>query len=597
MIVAVTLDYTRPGRLHAPKETMAPGEIVLGWRFGGTETRPGLEWCQSESNSETMKSILSGKSILIVEDYPAMRKAIRDMLYTLDADTITEADNGLNAINAMSKHRFDIVLCDYNLGTGKNGQQVLEEARFRKLIPYHCIFIIVTAEQTASMVLGAMDSKPDEYLTKPFNAQQLYSRLERNMLRKDYLHSVEKEIERGNLLKAIENCDDLLARQDKRMRTQLLRLRAELAINVGEFDKARQIYLDILSQRDLPWARLGLGIVDYSQGDYVRAIAGFEALIRDNPMFMEGYDWLSRAHEALDNLTDAQDVLHKAVDLSPQSLLRQKKLAETADRNGNLELAQKAYKAAVCLGKNSVFKSCGDFANLAKVYCKSNAAVDAFNTLNDMRLEYVNSPEAELRAATLEAELHKNLGNDESAKEALDKVLALSRQLAGKIPKDLQLDVIRGCFLHNQHQQAEAMLDGLIKTHIDDDQFLDDVRRMQSSIGMDNHSEVLIQTAKRELIAINNKGVALYKQGKFKEAMQLFERAIVAMPDNKTILLNMLQIMIHDLKTTEINEDKLKRVRDLLKKAAGVGLEAHKLSILRMEFAKLLRQLAAGAES
>ena len=189
-----------------------------------------------------MKSILPGKSILIIEDYAAMRKAIRDMLYTLEADKISEADNGANALALMGKTSFDIVLCDYNLGVGKNGQQVLEEARYRKLIGSQCIFIIITAEQTASMVLGAMDSKPDEYLTKPFNAQQLYSRIERNLLRKQYLHSVESEIERGNLLQAIQNCERLLQQDDKKMRLQLLRLRAELACSVGDFDSARRVY-------------------------------------------------------------------------------------------------------------------------------------------------------------------------------------------------------------------------------------------------------------------------------------------------------------------------------------------------------------------
>ncbi len=537
-----------------------------------------------------MKSILPGKSILIVEDYAAMRKAIRDMLYTLDADTISEADNGVSALNAMIKTSFDIVLCDYNLGSGKNGQQVLEEARHRKLLGSHCIFIIITAEQTASMVLGAMDSKPDEYLTKPFNAQQLYSRIERNILRKQYLQSVDSEIERGNLALAIQKCDRLLAQDDKKMRSQLLKVRAELACNAGDFDTARQIYRDILQERDLPWARLGLGIADYQQGKFDEAITTFETLLKDSPMFMEGYDWLSKAYEMKDKLHEAQKILHHAVDLSPQSILRQKKLAETADKNGNLEVAEKAYKAAVHLGKNSVYKSCSDFTNLAKLYSKKNSAIDALKTLHDMRQEYLNSPEAELRAVTLEAELHKNLGNEELSQKALQRALTLNQQLAGKIPKDLQLDIVRSCFLHDQREQAEAMLEGLIKNHVDDDQFLNDVRRMQSGIGMDNYSEVLIQQTKRELIAINNKGVALYNQGKFKEAMELFEQAIVAMPDNKTIILNMLKIMVHDLKATEMTRDKLVKIQELMKKARQIGVDSHKLGILQMELAKLAGQ-------
>lgn len=540
-----------------------------------------------------MKSILAGKSILIVEDYPAMRKAIRDMLYSLEADTIVEADNGVNAINAMSKTNFDIVLCDYNLGAGKNGQQVLEEVRFRKLIDYNCIFIIIAAEQSAGLVLGAMDSKPDEYLTKPFNAQQLFVRLERNLLRKDLMQNIEKEIERGNLSQAIQRCEKLLTKGNKRMRTHLLKMRAELAILVGDFDTGRQVYYDVLQERDLPWARLGLGIIDFQQGNLNQAASEFEDLLREYPMFLEGYDWLSKVHEVEDNLQDVEDVLNQAVELSPQCILRQKKLATTADKNGHVEVAEKAYKAAVSLGKHSVYKSCSDFTNLAKLYSKTSNSEAALQTLADMRKEYVNNTEAELRASTLESDLHNVSGNEEMAGLSLQKALSLHKQLGSKTPKDLQLDIARSCYLQNQPAEAEAIMEGLIKTHIDDEAFLNDVRRMHSDIGMENHSEVLIQTTKRALVATNNKGVQLYKQGKFKEALALFDKAMTVMPDNKTIIINMLKIIMHDLKTTAIDEEKLLRAQALFKKARQINVDRHKLGVLQMEFSNLLRNHAS----
>ena len=122
---------------------------------------------------------LRAKKILIIEDYSAMRMSIKEMLHINGAQTMMEADNAKAALAIMEKHKFDIIMCDYNLGIGKNGQQLLEEAKFRKLLTYSTIFIMVTAEQTQSMVLSAMENKPDEYLTKPFNAQQLFSRIEK----------------------------------------------------------------------------------------------------------------------------------------------------------------------------------------------------------------------------------------------------------------------------------------------------------------------------------------------------------------------------------------------------------------------------------
>ncbi|AMK75121.1 MULTISPECIES: tetratricopeptide repeat-containing response regulator [Methylomonas] len=542
-----------------------------------------------------MSFSLIGKNILIVEDNPVFRKAMRDMLYSLQAGNVVEADNGIAAINAMSKNCFDIVLCDYNLGVGKNGQQVLEEARHRKLIDYRCVFILISAEQTTSAVLGVMDSKPDEYLTKPFNAQQLMSRLTRNFARKEFMVSIDKALAGGDLSKAIQLCDSLLLSADKKMHLHLLKMRAELAISAGDFDKARQIYHEVLEHRELPWARLGLGVIDFQNNNIEQAIAGFQSLVADNPMLMECYDWLGKAYEALDQYTDVENVLQQALQLSPQSILRQKKLAEAADKNGNLETAEKAYKSVVKLGKHSVHRSCSDFSGLAKLYAKTNAAEDALKTLEEMRKEYANHPEAELRASTVEADVYKTLGNEELSQKALLKAVDICSRLGNKAPRDLQLEVVKTCFLSDEHDKAEEILYDLIHAHIDDEQFLNDLRRMQSGIGMDNHSEILIQKTKQALIATNNKGVALYKQGKFKEALELFEQAILTMPDNKTIIVNMLKIMIHDLKVNEFCEEKNQRIKALFIKAKQIGVDQHKLGILQMEYAKLRQSQAVKA--
>ena len=543
-----------------------------------------------------MKPILAGKTILIVEDYPAMRKAMRDMLYILDADNIIEAENGVNAINLMAKHNFDIVLCDYNLGNGKNGQQVLEEARLRKLIGHHCIFIIVAAEQSTALVLGAMDAKPDEYLTKPFNAQQLFTRIERNLTRRQLMREVENEIERGNLSQAIQNCDQLLAADDKKLRTPLLKKKAELATLVEDFSTGKAIYQQILLERDLPWARLGLGIVEYRQGNLDNAIGIFEALIKEHPMFLEGYDWLSTTYETQDRQQDMQDVLNQAVVLSPQSILRQKKLAQAADNNGNFEVAEKAYKAVMALGKHSVHKDCADFSRLAKLYTKAGDAVQAQAALKALRKEYPNSIEAELRATSLEFELCQKTGDTESANQYFQKTLVLQQALGNQTPKDLQLDIVRDCFLQNQSAQAEAILNGLIKSNIDDEFFLNDIRRMQTEIGLENHAEALIQTTQKELVAINNQGVQLFRQGKFQEAMALFEQAMSVMPNNKTIIINMLRITLHELRTqSDSRPEKFSRAQALFKQARQLGIERQKLGNLQMEFSTLLRKHKPGA--
>jgi len=110
----------------------------------------------------------------------------------------------------MHDKSFDIVLCDYNLGEGKDGQQVLEEAKEDSLLPYSSIFIMTTAENSMEMVMGAAEYQPDDYLSKPFTKQVLQTRLKR-------------------LLAALSLCEKQLALQPGN-RFELLKLKGELSI-------------------------------------------------------------------------------------------------------------------------------------------------------------------------------------------------------------------------------------------------------------------------------------------------------------------------------------------------------------------------------
>ncbi|HHJ80906.1 MAG TPA: response regulator, partial [Candidatus Tenderia electrophaga] len=127
---------------------------------------------------------LKGKKILIIDDFAEMRSNLRNMLIPFDGSDISTAGNGDDAIAHISQNIYDIILCDYNLGEGKDGQQVLEEAKLRGQLPYSTVFLMVTAESTTFMVMGALEHQPDDYLTKPFNASILQKRLKKALDKK-----------------------------------------------------------------------------------------------------------------------------------------------------------------------------------------------------------------------------------------------------------------------------------------------------------------------------------------------------------------------------------------------------------------------------
>ncbi|MGZ8152536.1 MAG: response regulator [Methylovulum sp.] len=526
---------------------------------------------------------LTSKKILVVEDQAIMRETIKHILGSFGARFIVEAESGINAITAMRIDRFDIVLCDYNLLRGKNGQQVLEEARYLKLLPVNAIFIMVTCEQSQEMVLSAIDNKPDDYLIKPFNRQQLLSRIERCHARKEYLSSIENEIDTGNLYQAIRNCEKLLQLDDKKMRMQLLKMRAELTLKVGDFKTAEEIYQDILHERELPWARLGLGVVAFFLGYYDQAIKTFQELIDQHPMMLEAYDWLVKAHESLGNDERALSSLNSAITLSPMSILRQKKLAVLADKTENLPVAKKAYTATIKLGKNSIHRSSGDYSGLANVYLKSNAANEALKILYELNQQFHNDPEAKLRAAMLETDIHQAKRNKGLAQQAYEKVFKLNEQFNKQLSKELRLEMAKTFYLNGNADTCDAILNDLIKTNIDDRLFIKDIVTMCDAIIGENHAETLIQHIKRELVDINNKGVSLFQEGNIKGALAVFEQAIAKMPNNHTILLNMVKIIIHDIKTSKPDPEKILSAQSFINKAIQIGVPHDQINSLQQE--------------
>jgi len=141
-----------------------------------------------------MPLTLQQANTLIVDDFQSMRTMLRDFVKSMGMTRVETACHGKDAISHLAESRHDIVLCDYNLGPGANGQQVLEEARTRNLIGVSTIWVIVTAEKTADMVMGAAEIKPDDYLLKPINQVLLQSRLEKLIARKQSLGWVENAI-------------------------------------------------------------------------------------------------------------------------------------------------------------------------------------------------------------------------------------------------------------------------------------------------------------------------------------------------------------------------------------------------------------------
>ena len=153
----------------------------------------------------------AGKHYLIVDDFAGIRQLLRESLRSLGARNIDQASSGGEAMSLLTKTRYDVVLCDYNLGEGKNGQQVLEEARIRQLLLPSSVFVMVSAEKSVESVMGAAEHQPDAYLVKPITEGVLLSRLNRVWRRKQIFRLIDQAFMEKDYLRAATLCDEQIA--------------------------------------------------------------------------------------------------------------------------------------------------------------------------------------------------------------------------------------------------------------------------------------------------------------------------------------------------------------------------------------------------
>ena len=124
----------------------------------------------------------ANQKVLIVDDFPEFRMSLKNIMQQLGATDIDIAPDGKTAVNSCRKKSYDIILSDYSLGEGKDGQQVLEELIISDLLKPTTVFIMVTAENTTEMVMAAIEHTPDSYLTKPFTEDDLKTRLDLSLI-------------------------------------------------------------------------------------------------------------------------------------------------------------------------------------------------------------------------------------------------------------------------------------------------------------------------------------------------------------------------------------------------------------------------------
>ena len=113
--------------------------------------------------------------VLVADDSGIMRKIIIRSLNSVGVTDIVEAANGQEAIDKYKETPVDLILTDWNMPE-KSGLDVVVEIRATgSKVP----IIMLTTEAQRGQVIVAIQAGVNDYLTKPFEADDLRAKLDK----------------------------------------------------------------------------------------------------------------------------------------------------------------------------------------------------------------------------------------------------------------------------------------------------------------------------------------------------------------------------------------------------------------------------------
>ncbi|MFC4855785.1 response regulator [Actinophytocola glycyrrhizae] len=112
-----------------------------------------------------------GARLLVVEDDDRVRAALRLALED-EGYEVTESPSAEDALVAVRRHPPDLMLVDLMLG-GMDGFACIREVRRSHDVP----IIVLSARADSHDIVAALEAGADDYVSKPFELQELTARL------------------------------------------------------------------------------------------------------------------------------------------------------------------------------------------------------------------------------------------------------------------------------------------------------------------------------------------------------------------------------------------------------------------------------------
>ena len=113
--------------------------------------------------------------ILVVDDFPTMRRIIKNLLKDLGYENVDEAEDGQMGLEKLRNGNFEFVVSDWNM-PNLDGLEMLKQIRADANLS-SLPLLMVTAEAKKENIIAAAQAGANGYVVKPFTAATLEEKL------------------------------------------------------------------------------------------------------------------------------------------------------------------------------------------------------------------------------------------------------------------------------------------------------------------------------------------------------------------------------------------------------------------------------------
>lgn len=517
-----------------------------------------------------LDAMLAGKRILAVDDLVESRSAMKKMLVILGASNVDVAMDGDEATQYILNNDYDLVISDYNLGRGRDGQQILEEARFIRRLKATTTFVMLTGENAMDMVMGAIEYEPDDYVTKPFTIDIMRQRLTRILTIKEQLRPINKAIDRQAKGEVLQLCDEYI-KNKPRLKNRVERIKGRTLMSLKRWDDALNLYDEVLKDHELTWALLGKATCLFHNDQFKDAKKLLEYTINLHPKYVQCYDLLAKIHLKNKDLKSAQNTLVSATHVSPKQVLRQMELGRIAFANKDLAVAESAFRHSVKLARHSCYRSVKNYLLFAKAVQHKISpsssretragSADAFKAIEEVKAIYGDTPEYVLEATMIESTTYTNLGKDADAKACADKAEKLLEEV-NEPSNNTLLSMANLYIATKQHAKAQDLLSEISKSK--------SLTRSEKRELERTKSEISEQVVRQYTTDINDKAISYFERGQLSQAIELLDQATAYKEAGLAVLLNAIQVKITYMDQRSASRKMVDEVNELLRRVGDI---------------------------